>query len=452
MSDNNGPRVRTGEQVANELHEGDPRLGAFYDGDGETPDAQVSLALKKGRVRLSIAWPDDSSPYAAWFGHGKGQSHSGKPRVPETLLFHDSKGTVLLAGCRSGGYNVNFFGPGTGHIAARYAVLGPQEILDFTSANSADCELLELRDWLGISSVDLNHVFGGDDPRTEIVVRASDPIEVAVDPQLQFLKRYAIEQPSLEHPDQWLVRDTAICRVSSKSLTDVRELLEPARGVRDLLALSRWWDEVLTLSALSREDDPLRTMDGKEHGPQWRPVVGFTSKKPAPAPNHRWHLYEYAEVGPAGILNWLDIRESFARALDPVVSAVAMRELGPISMLAQIGPGLEALGYLLFREDGKSKAEAKDTTLLARAELIADKVAEAAPFDSATWPARFAKAYNGIKHANRTLPDEIEVLRVNRDSINAMRAWVGRRLGIDASVLAKRFENDWLAEQEWVPA
>ncbi|HSO29749.1 MAG TPA: hypothetical protein VLS28_07580, partial [Candidatus Sulfomarinibacteraceae bacterium] len=41
-----------------------------------------------------------------------------------------------------------------------------------------------------------------------------------------------------------------------------------------------------------------------------------------PPTGYRPHLIEYPDLGPAGIARWIDLRNEFARALDPVITSV----------------------------------------------------------------------------------------------------------------------------------
>lgn len=58
--------------------------------------------------------------------------------------------------------------------------------------------------------------------------------------------------------------------------------------------------------------------------------------------------------------------------------------------------------------------------------------------DLDTWPARFADAYNTVKHPDR--PDEwsaLDLSNVLREARLVFRAWVGRRLGVTPDALER---------------
>src|SRR5690606_3005818 len=115
----------------------------------------------------------------------------------------------------------------------------------------------------------------------------------------------------------------------------------------------------------------------------------------------------YEEIGVEGIKRWLTLRDQFARALDPVISSRFMDRVTPMALLAQTGPGMEALGYLLLRKDCLSETQARNVSLADRLRRIVDNLADTLPFEAEDFVVRAASVYNGIKHANRGLPPEI---------------------------------------------
>jgi hypothetical protein len=152
----------------------------------------------------------------------------------------------------------------------------------------------------------------------------------------------------------------------------------------------------------------------------------------------------------SGISRWLNLREAFARALDPVILTRTLDGVTPLTLLAQAGPGLEALGYLLLIEDGATASVAARSSLKSRLERIVQEVAHVMPFDGPTWVASTVAAYNGLKHANRAAPRDLDLVNAWRESVLTVRAWVALRLGTPENELATRLAADpqanaWIA-------
>lgn len=130
--------------MANELTPGTRRVGDFYDFDANTPEVNVALEYSERGIGVTIPWSVDDSPYASWF-----LKESGWPRVspgeaflpPKRVLFHDSRGSVLLIGCRASGFHTNIGGPGSGTLWARAAVMGVRENVDFDHPHGLQTEV-----------------------------------------------------------------------------------------------------------------------------------------------------------------------------------------------------------------------------------------------------------------------------------------------------------------------
>jgi hypothetical protein len=58
------------------------------------------------------------------------------------------------------------------------------------------------------------------------------------------------------------------------------------------------------------------------------------------------------------------------------------------------------------------------------------------------WPGRAADAYNGVKHANRQLPDRTTSLNVVRENILVFRVWVATMIGVSARYVSAALQVD----------
>ncbi len=55
---------------------------------------------------------------------------------------------------------------------------------------------------------------------------------------------------------------------------------------------------------------------------------------------------------------------------------------------------------------------------------------------------RTVEAYNGLKHANRTMPEDVDVMHSWAESVMVMRAWVALRLGVPEATVKARLKDD----------
>jgi hypothetical protein len=333
-------------------------------------------------------------------------------------------------------------GPGSGTLWSRAAILGVRENVDFEHPNGLQTEISGLREWLGVTSWKEDY---DRSPGTLVAtITSTDPasIEIAISPPLKLTFRPGWRVVPDERRDRRMILDLLSCETRSEEPLAWDQHIQAHRAIRDLLVLSRWHAESCVEVRAMRFDDPLTTMDGATHGEQWREVV-VPNDDPTPAPSgFRQHLITFPELQEAGVSRWLTLRDAFARALDPVVSSIELRGATAETMLAQTGPGLEALGYLLMIRDGTAAGAAGRASLQARFERILEDLGDVLPFDGASWATNTVAAYNALKHANRDAPDPVDVLNGWRQSVMVVRAWVAIELGIPLAQVKARLAND----------
>ncbi|XYX72146.1 hypothetical protein ACAD36_00100 [Clavibacter nebraskensis] len=425
--------------MPNELPLGARRTGNLIDFDPDTPEVNVVLERTERGINIEIPWSGPDDYYASWFLRNTMLAPESDPKpIPKRLMFTDSHGSLQLVDCWPRGYHSNFMS-GTGRMWARYVVMGVHNDRDFLQINGARSTISGLREWLQVSSLSQSV-----DPDARTLTVTGQPAdEIVVSPNLSFVPTWATERPKGE--DSIVVRDVVRCESRSAAPANWNDLTESHLGIRDLLTLSRLRPESASVTAVSRDDDPLTTLDGEEHGLQWRDVViGRYEAAPVPITGYRPFLIEYREIGEAaGVARWLTLRNDFSRALDPILSDCYLRHVPAVTHLAQVGPGLEALGYLLLKDrDGLTVTQASRSSLRTRLDRIASVVSSVLPFDGTIWAEDMASAYNAVKHANRTLPSELDLLNRWNESVVVVRAWVALELGVDFTKLKRRLEDD----------
>ena len=173
--------------------------------------------------------------------------------------------------------------------------------------------------------------------------------------------------------------------------------------MRDLLAISRWRAETVTPTFACCPDD-LQTdaTDQPSTRPRWRKVIYADTRSPMEESTRIEHLIWWNELGPDGLVKWIKLRENFARAVDPAVSSIYLKNSIIEVQLTQIAIGLEALGFLIaMRDDGSTETQANALSFKQRLIRIAQDVPGVLPFASDTWAQTMSTAYNSLKHVNR---------------------------------------------------
>ncbi|WP_417373700.1 reverse gyrase [Glutamicibacter protophormiae] len=432
--------------MPNELKVGTRRVGDFIDFYPDTPEVKVTLERSERGINVTLPWSDPESPYAQWFTAGRGrEQNSAGPEplpAPRRVLFYDSHGSVLLIRCWPRGFHSNMLGPGTGRLWAHAAIMGVRENLEFERPHGMQTEISGLRAWLGITSWQETASWGTGAYSASLTSQSVSTIEVGEinGMTLSFQPNWQLV-PEEDH-DRRVVLDLLRVVTRSAEPLDWDRHLDVHRAIRDLLVLSRWHEESCVVVFALRSDDPIRTIDNKEHGEQWRAVIVAKEDRASSLSRHRQHLVQYDELQVHGIARWLRIRDEFARALDPVVSSIELRGTTANTLLAHTGPGLEALGYLLMLRDCASEKSAARANLRSRFDRILKDVGDVLPFEGSTWANETVAAYNGLKHANRAEPAAVDVLNLWRESVMVVRAWVALELGVPFNEVKERLAAD----------
>ena len=216
------------------------------------------------------------------------------------------------------------------------------------------------------------------------------------------------------------------------------------RAVRDLVAIASWRNERFVDATVSRDDDPLRVMSGAAVARNWHDVIAgeVTEGEVSPRRKGDAFLFRSGDLQTDAVAAWIALRDQYSRAVDPIVSALGMRGATIEVSLALVGIGLEALGYQIAMKGGRSKSAANALSLAERLRVIAADLPFTPPFDIEDWVSGTAEAYNGIKHANKTMPPPVEQLNRVRQSQLVFRIWVAAQLGMDSAELETTVAHD----------
>lgn len=184
--------------AANDLEVGEPRLGWFIDGHPDTAEVAVMLRDTGTAIELKIPLKGISAkddPYERWWSFGvhfgddpERTKHSyGPPRV---LLLHDTKGPVVLLGCRATGSAPNL-NAGEGTIVANFAVLGGSS-LNYEKINGLRTEVPALAEWTELNNDEL--VVEQCDQSVQMTLSNAEPVSLARPMNLSMRSTWRIQE------------------------------------------------------------------------------------------------------------------------------------------------------------------------------------------------------------------------------------------------------------------
>lgn len=424
----------------NTLEPGETRIGFIFDNDPKTSDMATSLTNEGGRITLTVPWISGrvGEGYRRWFLSGFASFGDDVDRtkyaysVPQVLHFRDSRGSLCLVGARDITWRESGFGRsvGQGVLEIKYLVEGVSRS-PYMKINGLRSELDGLSSWVRVESV--SRTTRRDDmgklSDVNFVLTTLPALDLHRKLNLKLVPEYGVQRVRV---DETLISDRLVIESDVRSPRDWSEHLDAHHALRDLLRVSSWQSLDYVDHWARRDDDPDLTVDGREYDRSWRHVVTHETGISPRLEKPPRYLFLYDHIGARGVRRWIKLRDDYSTGIDAMMSLFQYKASLNTS-IAEVGMALEAIGFRLALEDGFSKRKAGEQTHKDRLNRIADSAGEHMVIPNREeWIARAVRAYNGVKHANRNLPEERELYLSWLEMSALFRAWVAGRIGVSA--------------------
>lgn len=439
---------------SNDLIVGRGRVGWLIDGVAETPAVPALLMDDGERIALTVPWRSDTGrdQLERWFS-GKSVRFGDDPdysrfsySLPDCIWFQDVDGFVALVGCRSVGHQFSYSsGSGQGVADVRFAVL--DGTTNYGTLNGLRSELPGLGEWVGVSSVEESPTLDPGSRVKAVDVHLGSPDAIRLTRALGLSLKPSFRITRTPEIDATTLHDTLQIETLVRNPRPWIDHLRAHNSVRDLVQVAGWsampWGE----QWVHRLDDPERVLSGEAIGPKW---AGLRShdlqlQKSRTTTRSPSFLFDFGDVGAKGFRRWQRVREQFRRGLNALIPLASTRGGFVETEFAQSGMGFEALGFVLAREAGLSEQRAGAEPHVTRLERVASTIPDGLLPELDTWPRRSTDAYNGVKHANRDMPDFLKLADVQRENGLVFRLWVASRIGVPEKTLAARIPIEPLA-------
>lgn len=439
----------------NELLINEPRIGWYYDGmpDDVTPPTATMLRDDGRLITLTLPWRSEvpTSQVERWF-HGNGSMFADDPgrtrysySVPPQLLFNDVFGTVVLVGCRAAGFRSKWGGGALGHgtVSVRIAVFDGRS-LQYDRINGLRTVIPELASWTGLTSIKESIEYGDDKKvrRVDVTLDSPESIRLASKLNIRISPNWRVDHAANDGPRQ--LHDEAFIETRNKHPRSWEDHFAAHQTVRDLLDISAWRPFGYRRITANRTDDPVRVLSGDAISEKWCQIRTYAVRSAQPIDRRPSYLFTFTDIGPRGYRRWVTTRSRYERGIVPLIGLLDVESSNVETQLTQSSIGLEAIGYQLALDAGMSERKASTLPLVSRLQIIESTL----PVDVVTagWPTRAANVYNGLKHANRALPDPASMLNTVRENITVFRIWAASKIGVDQNTLASNLRVDSIVQ------
>ena len=355
------------------------------------------------------------------------------------LWFEDSDGTTALLGVHARSFRSNFR-VSTGTASIQLAVLGCG-YSDYRKINGLRSELADALRWFEFGSMAREDHLDGEHriQKTVLTLGGGEPQPLGKSLNLRLVPHF---RTSPGENGDLVIRESALIETEVVRPRSIYDHLKMHSAVRELVDVSSWTPSTYLGQWVHRRDDPLRSMDGVAREERWSLLVNPRLPATGKSETSKQYLFRFADVGPSGIRKWLALRQHFERGINPFMAVLGERSSGLQGRLALTSIGLDGIGYQLALDQGRSDSQANGENHARRFK----RVAESIPFDFGVdvdeWSRRAANASNGIKHANRELPDLLTMANTLRENALVFRLWIGCRIGVPWSTLERGLRID----------
>jgi hypothetical protein len=436
--------------VKNSLPEGQVRLGWLFDGNPDTPDVAVMLQNTGEQIVLTVPIKDEDAfdTYMRWFGRG---IHFGDDpdrtkfsyRPPRVLIFQDDHGTVVLVGCRAAGMSSNLFaGLGGGRIVPNFAILDGRNPR-YESANGLRSEIPGLSHWAGLTSVAYTPTTDDDGRLQRLDVQAESPSELSLTRSMNLTLRPTWRTSLPDEMGTFAVHDVVQLQTTMKQPSPLENHLEEHVAVRELLVVSAWKRFGFSRLLVNRDDDPKTVASGDPIGARWAEIITHRLHKPVDGIQSPHFMFTFHDIGRVGVHRWRKMRFQYERAIQPFIGIADQESTFWRTRMVQSGIALEALGYQLAIDAGRSALNSRgQLSYMDALGLVLDGLKYNPLNDPEDWKTRSRDCYMGVKHADRPVPDSLVLANTYRENLLIFRLWVASRLGVSATILKARMSQD----------
>ena len=270
---------------------------------------------------------------------------------------------------------------------------------------------------------------------------------------------------SQRHAD-FSTRERIMIETKVKDARSWEEHLMVHGAVWDLVSIAAWRPFTVARLEVCRGDDLVRTSRGTTG--RWSQVVTHRLPQYSDDDSRKISfLFSYDDIGAKGVKRWLRLREAYTDALDPFLGVLRSDEPWSDANVVQMGIVLEKLGYLIDCEknggancNGRNQLSFNDALQVILDDMpvtpfIGDDESENEVHEnelsvddtSDAWKRNIRAAYMGLKHADRTMPDSLDLINALRKSILVVRFWIAHQLGVHENVLKEGRKYDPLSKK-----
>ena len=456
----------------NYLREGQVRVGWLYPGkvqEGEGIPATLARKNKLIQLLVQVKSRKDSSPATRWgmnsipFGDDP-RREKYQYNAPENMYFIDDIGHILLIGCKSSGFRDSLLSSsaGIGGVLIELSVdttIFSTNIYNTDAFNGYKTEIESLSQWLQMDTLNLVSEYYEDEPMLRVKsvsTKVSSDKEIMVSDSIGLKFKSGFNVKPNDSLTQIIYESADSLETYHRDGISFNEAMKNHNAIRDLMTVSSWSNHQFTSISVSHDSD--KEFDDKD---RWVKAISvyWNTTETVDVKNKEF-MFTYQDIKESGVRRWLNIRNQYSRAIDPILTTIRWNGSPIENTLFNLCAGAEALGRYIARDFPDKSLEDKGRAYLQSAlQNIINQIPKGIlPYvkegegnqdgkvvnNLPEWKEKINDSYNSVKHFGGK---EIDYNRVF-ESIDLLKiillSWIGTQLGVPAHVLKeslKRYER-----------
>ena len=441
-----------------------PVLG-FLKTENNDPSETVVMLHDNGlKFELSVLFKELSGQIFRWFlggrvTHIKSDAIDRLP-VPNILQVLSSSKTYTLVGCRDTGSPKNGMNQiRIGTITCDYIIVGSDE-KQFEKITNLRTSCSNLYDWFTSGGINVNKL-SDDGESIKIDIKKSSSKELCkINPMQNESNKSSISLSlAINQQLRKISKNGSIVSFTEEAFIETHS--ETQLNWEKHISIHNWILNLISISKLERCEFSKMEVGVENNNTcndptvRWFPVLHHLNagtqniyKK-----HNKQFLFDFDDINTCGIEKWFELLQRYGRAMGIISRIAKEQDNFPVeSVNISLGVALEDIGWEIIKSTGQKNRMNKKGGLacfMCALCAIKDEFGEYFPVDikDFDWAKETNDIYKKNKHADanknieKTPKDYEKMYRINVCSMNIIRLWIGKQLGVELPTMLKRLNS-----------
>lgn len=446
-----------------------PVLGFLKTENNDSSETVVMLHDNGLKFELSVLFKELSGQIFRWFlgnnvihvNSDAGDEIINRLPIPHILQVLSPNKTYTLVGCRCVKSFTNVMRQiGIGTITCNYIIVGSNK-KQFEKITNLRTSCSNLYDWFTSGGISVNKL-SDDGESIKIDIKKSSSKELCkINPMQNESNKSSISLSlAINQQLRKLSKNSSIVSFTEEAFIETHS--ETQLNWKNHISIHNWILNLISISKLERCEFSKMEVGVENNNTcndstvKWFHVLHHLNAgtQNIYKTHNKQFLFDFDDINTCGIEKWFELLQRYGRAMG-IISHIAKEQnnLPVESVNISLGVALEDIGWEIIKSKGQKNRMNKNGGLacfMCSLCAIKDEFGEYFPVDikDFDWLKETNDIYKKNKHADanenmeKTPKDYEKMYRINICSINIIRLWIGKQLGVELPTMLKRLNSN----------